>query len=548
METLNYAYLIFVDAEKNHNKFYEIEERSDGTLSVNYGRVGATANHITYRTCDKNFYSLKASKERKGYADVTSLHCVRTQEKDKEADISLPAGTAGQIVKDLVDSYENFFRSRYTIRSTDVNEKMLSEALDCLNALDAEIGRRDAGNPSVYRFNDVLMRLYAAIPRRMQDVSGYIAASPDDFDGILAREQSYYETVRMGYGRRRGPADRTPQESPDLESMGIKVSEAGFGDVERIIRALARQNWEGIENTKHFVSAVKIENRERGEAFEKFVAKNGVHAGGIKTLWHGSRTQNYWPILKNGFSLNPDSRVPRAGKMFGQGAYFAVSSQKSWGYISAGHSGRASRWSSENGAYGYLALFSVAVGKSYTPSVPLGGAFTADSLRDGCLSVWAKPGRTSGIREEEVIAFCEDQMRLDYIVRVSSEERRLDFSLDRAERRRLFYDGFSGALGRISVSDGQASAPVNAEELSDEVRQMFVSRCPEGTPLEIGVKDGRFVMRDAGGEIDGGFTKDDEALLSRAFMKAFAGSEKEFLEKYGKEPEKKNRTETEMER
>ena len=69
----NYAYLIQINPNANNNKFYEIFQNDDDTVSVKYGRVGGTVMSKDY-FYSKNFEQLKDEKERKGYVDRTALH------------------------------------------------------------------------------------------------------------------------------------------------------------------------------------------------------------------------------------------------------------------------------------------------------------------------------------------------------------------------------------------------------------------------------------------------------------------------------------------
>ncbi|MEE5994123.1 MAG: WGR domain-containing protein [Oscillospiraceae bacterium] len=73
-------YLQWTSPIGNHNKFYEITENDDGSIDVNYGRVGQKG--VSKHYCGKTFYGLKSEKIAKGYQDLTSLHSQLTPTQD----------------------------------------------------------------------------------------------------------------------------------------------------------------------------------------------------------------------------------------------------------------------------------------------------------------------------------------------------------------------------------------------------------------------------------------------------------------------------------
>ncbi|MFR1480267.1 MAG: hypothetical protein ACLSB9_33645 [Hydrogeniiclostridium mannosilyticum] len=86
-----------------------------------------------------------------------------------------------------------------------------------------------------------------------------------------------------------------------------------------------------------------------------------------KLFWHGSRTENWWSILRTGLVLRPTNSVIN-GKMFGYGLYFAPRARKSVGYTSL----RGSYWAGGHSNYGFMALYEVVYGKPYDVSDNIG--------------------------------------------------------------------------------------------------------------------------------------------------------------------------------
>ena len=94
--------------------------------------------------------------------------------------------------------------------------------------------------------------------------------------------------------------------------------------------------------------------------------------------------------------------------MFGDGLYFANQSSKSLQYCDGLF------WASGTDVKDkiYMFLASVAVGKSQTPT-----GVTRKKPAQGYDSYWAKAGK-SGVRNDEIIVFKPEQVRLDYLLEI----------------------------------------------------------------------------------------------------------------------------------
>ena len=70
--------LIFVEGiGKNSNKFYNMSENSDGTFSVEYGRVDSTSQKTSYPMSQ---WSKKYNEKlKKGYKDITELYKIEDE-------------------------------------------------------------------------------------------------------------------------------------------------------------------------------------------------------------------------------------------------------------------------------------------------------------------------------------------------------------------------------------------------------------------------------------------------------------------------------------
>lgn len=77
----------------------------------------------------------------------------------------------------------------------------------------------------------------------------------------------------------------------------------------------------------------RIKTSKQEKKFKTYLKERNISE--IKSLWHGSRNENWLSIVENSLSLNPNAVI--TGKMFGNGIYFAPNSLKSWGYTSGGY-------------------------------------------------------------------------------------------------------------------------------------------------------------------------------------------------------------------
>jgi poly [ADP-ribose] polymerase len=166
------------------------------------------------------------------------------------------------------------------------------------------------------------------------------------------------------------------------------------------------KKYQSTRKDMHVCSHLKIKNvyTIEIEGMAKAFQTKGVALGNVHELWHGTKKANVLSILKSGLQVSPPSTARIAGKMFGNGVYFAPASTKSLNYAYGYWDG-----SRDNNCFMFLA--SVAVGKSYVPSSPSDGPFP----RRGFDSVWAKAGR-SGVQNDEVIVYRNEQCNLTHLV------------------------------------------------------------------------------------------------------------------------------------
>ena len=312
---MQYKHLVCVTGQ-NNNKYYDMREKPDGTFDATYGRIGATATTINYPM--SKWDSTLNSKLRKGYEDMTELAViteVKTQEKYKPIeDKSIAA-----LIDYLRQQARETVRQNYTVGSEKVSQAMVNKAQTILNNL-------STGTWTLRSFNDQLIELFTVIPRRMGNVRDHLAVKPEEFPEIISREQQLLDVMAGQVSDNTVVLKEVGDENKTvLEAFGLEFSPATDADIAVIKKQLGKE----CENL--FYKAWRVENSATRKNFKTFCKGKGRIAK--KLFWHGSRTENWWSILRTGLVLRPTNSVIN-GKMFGYGLYFAPRARKSVGYTS----------------------------------------------------------------------------------------------------------------------------------------------------------------------------------------------------------------------
>ena len=302
------TYLIMCTAA-NNNKYYNLFPEGDN-FRVEYGRVDATKTTTYYPISKWN--SLINSKFKKGYKDVTEL------KKDLVEEISasnpespykeIENAAVRAIVEKLQSLARETIRKNYTVKASSVTQDMVDAAQKVIDSL--------ANNSStVEEFNNNLLKLFTVIPRKMGNVRDYLANKEEDFAQIISKEQDLLDVMR---GQIYVKPDNEPvvtiekKQQTILEELGLEMEEATTDDI-ALIKTLMN------ESAGKFRKAWRVKNLKTQERFDKFVAENDIKD--TRLLFHGSRSENFWSIIKTGLVLRPTNAVI-TGKMFGYGCYY----------------------------------------------------------------------------------------------------------------------------------------------------------------------------------------------------------------------------------
>ena len=187
-------------------------------------------------------------------------------------------------------------------------------------------------NISLTEFNDRLFKLFSIIPRNMKKSILQTAKSKDDYTKIIERELSLLDGLENV---------STDEQSVDADIAVKEIHDYEFELIRKLCGSVApKRIWE-------------VSNMKQERKFAKYVSDNSVKHTSL--LFHGSRNENWYSIIKTGLKVNPVN-VIITGKMFGNGIYFAPKAKKSLGYSSV----KNAKYTNENSNRGYLALYEVA--------------------------------------------------------------------------------------------------------------------------------------------------------------------------------------------
>ncbi|WP_141401014.1 ADP-ribose polymerase [Lacrimispora amygdalina] len=401
-KTIKPRYLVMVTAN-NNNKYYKQIPHGD-TWTAEYGRVGSSPQTAEYSM--GKWESKYKEKIRKGYVDQSELieDLIAIDKRSDNTYKVIEDQAIAEIVERLQQLARQAISENYTVASNKVTKAMVDEAQKILENL-VIIKRVDL-------FNDELIRLFSAIPRKMSEVSYFLATTNKDFSEIIKREQDLLDVmkgqvVQVEAEKEENTGIVDDNQKTILEALGITFEVCEEQDIQIIKDSLG-------ENKHRFKQAWKVTNIRTQKRFDEFTASEKINE--IKYLWHGSRNENWWSIINSGLVLRPTNAIIN-GKMFGYGIYYAPRAQKSIGYTSLS----GAYWTSGHAATGFLALMEVAYGKPYD-------VYSFDSkyydfnyeklqkTLNGANSLHAHAG--SMLKNDEIIVYKEEQSTIKYLVEI----------------------------------------------------------------------------------------------------------------------------------
>ncbi len=408
-------YLVMVTTA-NNNKFYKMIPHGN-TFTAEYGRLGNDSFQTKEYPISK-FESVYRSKIAKGYEDKTELiqeaiEIEKPKNKEENQYKPIPDSVVAIIVDRLQQMAKKTIEANYKVKASVVTNAMIKEAQGCLNKL--------SSIKTVPTFNKYLLELFAILPRKMKNVNDFLATSTSEFGDILSKEQDLLDVMAGQVLTHNATKEQeTTEVSLDsekktiLETLGIKMEQTSDEEKEHIKKMLG-------SIAPRFKNAWRVTNIETQEKFDNYRKEIGENKE-IKELWHGSRNENWWSIITNGLVLRPTNAVI-SGKMFGYGIYFAPKAAKSIGYTST----YGARWTNGGSSSGFLSIYDVIYGDPYIidknyytyNGLNLLDYNSLQQRKKGADSLHALR-EVTGLREDEIIVYKEEQATIKYLVEVSS--------------------------------------------------------------------------------------------------------------------------------
>ena len=414
------VHLVFVE-EKNkgdgvdHNKFYDMFERN-GECHCLWGRRQdgyefGKSGKLTVKPLHE-WDKIYSSKVAKGYEDKSYLYedLVTAQVTGSANDANLYAPIQNPKIAEIVDRLQKYandvIKANYSVKSGQVTKIMVDEVQKYLNEMTYA--------NSLNEFNNYLLEIFKIIPRSMSRVDAYLAYSQNDMAKIIQREQDLLDIMRgqiITPVKGQKVVTQAGNKHTILELNGIQIEEADAKDFELVRQKLG-------QNASRLKNVWRVNNEKQEKAYQKYCKDEGLRKRDCKLLFHGTRNENIWNILKTGLVLRPQN-VKIQGKMFGYGIYFAPSSQKSLGYTSLS----GSYWAKGNANSGFMILHAVAYGKPYDVHSFDSKYYNFDyrALRNACPGahcLHAHAGQM--LRNDEIIVYKEEQLMPLYLIEIGN--------------------------------------------------------------------------------------------------------------------------------
>jgi poly [ADP-ribose] polymerase len=426
---LRYAKLIHVSVDNgrtdNSNKVYIMEEMSDGRIKCDYGRVGKSLATVYKPTSQWDKILREKTGNNKGYTDVTELLAEPvvddSQPKDNKVE-AIKDAIVKKLIEDLMSYANKSIQKNYKVSQDAVSQQQVDAAQEIISKISALI-KIGVDKKHV---NDMLLKLYTVIPRKMDSVKNHLFDDIKDVNSLssaqrlIDEEQSALDTMagqvqllkqQKDTIQKQKEAEGTDEVIPDytiLDQMGLAVEVENDSETLALIKKLMGPNVNQIKKV------FKVVNSKTQSVFDKHM--NTVTDKKKRYYFHGSRNENWFNILQTGLMIRPSGAV-HTGSMFGDGIYFADKAQKSIGYTSL----RGSYWTRGGDDKAFLALFDVHLGKQKEilhHSSSCCSLSTSVLKREGFDSVFAKGG--ADLRNNEFIVYNPAQCTVSHLIEIGN--------------------------------------------------------------------------------------------------------------------------------
>lgn len=383
-DTYPEAYLTCINPVSNNYKFYHFRP-SGSVLNATYGRIGAGRGEAFGKKDLKTPYPIYI-----GFATMksfqkdtrTSLLFILLQLCRKH--LLHPPFLIS--VRKLLNyqklyTYAKGMVERHLVHHDKVTVEQVSQSKKILAELSTKTTLKD--------FNETLQKLLTISPRKSRYVKSLLAVKTSDFPAIIDRENDLITAMEVM---------RPSGSIGSFQEHNIHVFEATDSQRQEVIEHLTPS----LQRKVRKIWRV-IPDRQQ-KTFNSYCKEH--HIRYVRQMWHGSRNANWLSITENSIKILPSYEN---GRMFGDGAYFALNPNKSFLYTSSS----SAKYTNEHENVVYMGLFAVAYGKPlYVESSHHFTPKELEAKKKNC--VHAKAGRS--LREDEIIFYSEAAMVMNYLV------------------------------------------------------------------------------------------------------------------------------------
>lgn len=435
--------LITVNASNNNNKFYHVTfDSGSNTITTRYGRVGSAGVSSTQPGTLQKFTSIVNAKKRRGYKETAVLSKVvengsnDSQTLGKVAQHYLAAGNSSdKALVSLVDRLVKINKHAIMERSGGqitvnangvlqtplgiVSRTSLQEASTLLDELENFDPKK----------RDDLLKLERYLSLIPQKVSGrgwaddFFVKNPiphqRDFIKSLTDSVSWYEDeMKVASKPKEDEADAI-EAYKNMFGFTIVSVDVDSEEFKGIVK-----RYEATKNSKHTASRLKVKRVYRlgvsDPELEERLKKAADTIGNVKTLWHGTRSENILSILRKGLIIPPvrGTSIVTTGRLFGEGIYLSDQSTKSLNYSAGYWGGKRDNncfmflteatmgWEFQPNRLGYSVFNSQTLRQAHTGTDSNGRRFNSISVKGG----------TCGVLNNEMIVWNPDQVRLTHLI------------------------------------------------------------------------------------------------------------------------------------
>lgn len=302
---------------QKNKSFHMVLDAAENIIKITFGEIGKR-QFVKTRPAE-DWDKIINEKKQNGYTEIFTKE---SNEAAEEANVVTRADDVIQLLKTIS---KHIVDEGYKLSPQYLSDENIARAKDGLLKL--------SQLTNLYSFNQQLFELFSIIPRKMSRPILYTARSEKDFTSILQRESDLLDNLGCY----------------SIDADSIRLTECTKKETQEIMSL-----FDDVISKK--VNGIYLVNNiEQQENYQKYIEDNKIK--NHRLLFHGSRNENWWSIINNGLKTNPVN-VVISGKMFGNGIYFADSSDKSAGYTSL----RTARHTDGNSNRAFLGIYDVALG------------------------------------------------------------------------------------------------------------------------------------------------------------------------------------------